>query len=182
MTEVTSRGRMASFVRPGDPDHVDALLFLLAEAEVLDAADFVAWLDLLAPEVRYAVPVRTSRLRSDAARPTTPSYHLEEDRSSLEFRVRRIVDSDASWAYNPHSRTRRFVSNVRVRRTEGADLRVSSYVLLLRSRHDRDGYDIVTGERHDLLGRRSDGDLELRAREVVLDQARLGVAGMPFPI
>jgi 3-phenylpropionate/cinnamic acid dioxygenase small subunit len=168
-------------VRPTDPDHVDALLFLVAEAEVLDAGDFAGWLGLLAPDVSYRVPVQTTRLRSDAAG-SARMYHHEEDRASLEFRVKRIVEADTSWAYNPASRTRRLVSNVRVRRTDGAELRVSSYVLFLRSRHDRDTYELLTGERNDVLGRTAEGRLELRAREVTVDQARMGAAGLPFPL
>lgn len=173
--------RQGELVRPTDPDHVDALLFLMAEAEVLDAGDFSGWLALLASDVTYKVPVQTTRLRSDASG-SARTYHHEEDRASLEFRVKRIVEADTSWAYNPASRTRRFVSNVRVRRTGGTDLHVSSYVLFLRSRHDRDTYELLTGERNDVLGRTAEGQLELRAREVTVDQARVGVAGLPFPL
>lgn len=182
MSDTATQGQARGLVRPGDPDHVDALLFLLAEAETLDAADFAGWLALLAPDVTYKVPVQTTRLRGDAVSDPPRSYHLEEDRSSLEFRVKRIVEADTSWAYNPRSRTRRFVSNVRVRRTEGTDLRVSSYVLFLRTRHDQQTYELLSGERNDVLSRTADGQLELRAREVTLDQASVGVAGMPFPL
>ncbi len=173
--------RQGALVRPTDPDHVDALLFLMTEAEALDAGDFTGWLGLLAPDVTYKVPVQTTRLRSDAAG-SPRTYHHEEDRASLEFRVKRIVEADTSWAYNPPSRTRRFVSNVRVRRTDGTDLQVSSYLLFLRSRHDRDTYELLTGERNDVLGRTAEGQLELRAREVTVDQTRVSVAGLPFPL
>ncbi|UXA05389.1 aromatic-ring-hydroxylating dioxygenase subunit beta [Mycobacterium sp. SMC-2] len=173
--------RRGELVRPTDPDHVDALLFLMAEAEVLDAGDFTGWLALLAPDVTYKVPVQTTRLRRDRA-DSAVMYHHEEDRASLEFRVKRIAEADTSWAYNPASRTRRFVSNVRVRRTGGTDLRVSSYVLFLRSRHDRETYELLTGERNDVLRRTAEGQLTLGAREVTVDQARVGVAGLPFPL
>jgi 3-phenylpropionate/cinnamic acid dioxygenase small subunit len=175
---------LAGLVRADDPEYADALMFLIAEAEVLDSADFAGWLTLVAPEIRYTVPVQTSLLRGDAetADGSARSYHLNEDRASLEFRVKRIVESDSSWAYNPRSRTRRFVSNLRVRRGESSDLLVVSNLQLMRSRHDLDTYDLITAERHDVLGRRADGELELCSREITVDQARLGIAPIPFPL
>lgn len=178
---MASRMQAAGFLRPDDPEHIDVLVFLMSEAEILDAHDLYGWLQMLSPEVVYQVPVQTTRLREDADRPVPRSYHSNDDRTSLEFRVRRIMESNSTWSENPFSRTRRFVSNVRVRRTDGTDLQVSSYLLLLRSRHDRDTYDMISAERRDLLGRNADGDLELRSREVLVDQARMGIAPLPFP-
>jgi 3-phenylpropionate/cinnamic acid dioxygenase small subunit len=174
--------RAAELVRPNDPDHLDALVFLMSEAELLDAGDFGAWLDLLGPDATYKVPVRTTRLREDEGAGERVMFHVDDDRATLDFRVKRILETNSSWAYNPQSRTRRFVSNVRVRRGEGTELNVSSYILLMRSRHDQGTYDFVTGERNDRLGRRPDGVLELQAREVTLDQSRVGISAIPFPI
>lgn len=182
VSSTTRSIRGADLVRPDDPDYLDALIFLMAEAEILDAADLVGWLSFLAPEIVYTVPVQTTRLRENPATGSAASFHLNEDRGSLEFRVKRLVESNAAWAENPASRTRRFVSNVRVRRTEGTELRVSSYLLLMRSRHDRDTYDLISAERNDLLGRTEEGELELRNRQVTVDQARLGIAPIPFPL
>lgn len=182
VNDAATRRDNSGLVSPGDSDHVDALLFLMTEAEVLDAGDFTGWLELLAPDVTYKVPVQDTYLRSDAGDASPRTYHHEEDRASLEFRVKRIVEADTSWAYHPRIRTRRFVSNVRVRRTDGTALRVSSYVLFLRSRHEQSAYELLTGERNDVLGRTADGQLELRAREVTLDQVRVELAGLPFPL
>jgi 3-phenylpropionate/cinnamic acid dioxygenase small subunit len=181
MDDLASRSRTGALVRPDDPEHVDAFMFLVAEAELLDANDLAGWLSLLASEVVYTVPVQTTRLREDPASGPARSFHLNEDRASLELRVKRFLESNAVWSANPPPRIRRFVSNVRVRRTERADLQVSSYLLLLRSRHDQDSYDFISAERKDLLGRNAEGDLELRCREITVDQARLGLASLPVP-
>jgi 3-phenylpropionate/cinnamic acid dioxygenase small subunit len=178
----TSTARAASLLRPSDPDYMDALIFLTVEAELLDSGDFAGWLDLLAPEVVYTVPVRPTRLRGERPRGPERSFHRNEDRASIEFRIKRILESDFSWAYNPPSRHRRFVSNLRVRRGECNDLKVSSYLLLMRSRGDRDAFEFITAERSDLLDRGEDGSLELRSREVTVDQALLGMSSLPFPL
>jgi 3-phenylpropionate/cinnamic acid dioxygenase small subunit len=171
---------IASRVRHDDPAYVDALMFLIGEAELLDADDLTGWLELLAPELDYVMPVQTTRPREDPG--TSRSFHLREDRASLELRVRRRLESSAAWSENPTPRTRRFVSNVRVRRTDGTGLRVSSYLLLLRSRQDLVSFDLISAERSDLLVRDATGGLLLRSREITIDQARLGVANLPIPL
>lgn len=176
---VTETGTL---LRPDHPECVDVLMFLIAEAELLDANDLNAWLSLLGPDVVYTMPVQTSRLREDPGSGLSGSFHFKEDRASLELRVKRLLASTAVWSANPAPRTRRFVSNVRVRRTENVDLRVSSYLLLLRCRHDQESYDFISAERSDVLGRRGDGGLELRSREISIDQTRLSVAHLPIPL
>lgn len=47
------RVRAAALVRPDGPDYLDALMFLMAAAEVLDAGNFQGWLGMLAPDVTY---------------------------------------------------------------------------------------------------------------------------------
>jgi ethylbenzene dioxygenase beta subunit len=182
VSKKSSAVRAADLLRPNDPDHMDALMFLTVEAELLDAGDLLGWLDLLAPELSYLVPVQPTRLRGETAAGPERSFHRNEDRASIEFRLKRILESDSAWAYNPSSRNRRFVSNLRVRRGEGSDLQVSSYLLLMRSRSDREAFEFITAERSDLVGRDEDGSLELRSRKITVDQARLGMSSLPFPL
>jgi 3-phenylpropionate/cinnamic acid dioxygenase small subunit len=178
---LSSRVGAGAPLRPDDPEYIDALVFLMTEAELLDGDELDTWLSLLAPEVDYVMPVQTSRLREDPGAGPAGSFHIQEDRASLELRVKRLMESTAAWSANPPPRTRRFVSNVRVRRTESAELAVSSYLLLLRSRHDEEAYELMSAERKDLLARTNDRGLELRRREITIDQTRLGVAHLPIP-
>jgi 3-phenylpropionate/cinnamic acid dioxygenase small subunit len=177
-----SSSSSGTLLRSDDPEYVDVLMFLIAEAEYLDANDLSAWLSLLAPEVSYAMPVQTSRLREDPGSGSSRSFHFKEDRATLELRVKRLLDGTSVWASNPAPRTRRFISNVRVRRTESEGLWASSYLLLLRSRHDHESYELISGERKDLLVRGASGELTLRNREITVDQTRLNVASLPVPL
>ena len=70
--------------------------------------------------------------------------------------LRRFLEA-TEYAEDPPSRTRRFVSNVRVRSDGSEDLDVRSYVLLLRSRFDSPTFEIVCAERRDVLRRTPDG-------------------------
>jgi 3-phenylpropionate/cinnamic acid dioxygenase small subunit len=178
--DLTNDAAAGPLLRHDDPEHVDALMFLIAEAELLDTGDLAGWLSLMASEVTYSMPVQTSRLSEDPASGAAGSFHFKEDRVSLELRVKRLLESPSAWSENPAPRTRRFVSNVRVRRVEGS-LRVSSYLLLLRSRHDQEQYELVSAERIDRLGRNAEGALELASRMIIVDQTRLGVASLPVP-
>ncbi len=73
--------------------------------------------------------------------------HFDEDRYTLGLRVERLEGRHA-WTEDPPSRTRRFVTNVRVtppadagpRLGQPREVEVRSYLLLFRSRgDDRDG-------------------------------------------
>jgi ethylbenzene dioxygenase beta subunit len=107
-------------------------------------------------------------------------FHLDEDRDSLELRVDRLGTGFA-WAEEPPSRIRHFVSNVRVEPVEGSadEVAVRSSVLIYRSRWDRAGYDLLSGERHDIL-RRMDTGWQLARRRVILDNTTLPTLNLSF--
>jgi len=155
--------------------------FLYLEAELLDDWRYRDWLGLLAPEIRYRVPVRIAKERSDASGPTGVSnvmFHLDEDIDSLELRVERL-ETGFAWAEDPPSRLRHFVTNVRVREAEADEVTVRSNVLVHRSRWDRPGADLLSGERHDRLRRGSEG-WKLVERTVILDATTLPTLNLTF--
>ena len=83
-------------------------------------------------------------------------------------------------AENPPSRTRHFVSNVRVEPTDEQDeVKVRSNLLLYRNRGDSVEYDIFSAERVDTL-RGVSGSWKLVRREVFLDQAVMGAQDIPI--
>jgi len=146
--------------------------FLIKEQEHLDNNEMRAWHALMDREVIYQVPIRVTRERPAGPGFVPEAYHMNEDWYSLETRVARL-ESDYAWAEDPPSRTRRFVSNVRVSAGERDDeLLVKSNFLLYRSRGDTTNYFIVPGERHDVL-RRIEGELKIVKRLVLLDQTTL---------
>jgi phthalate 3,4-dioxygenase beta subunit len=163
-------GRPLSF---GDPAHLAAHRFLVEEAHVLDQRDFEAWLAMLAPDVRYRVPVTSTAARGAPSGKPGGMDHYDEDLYSLKTRVDRFRTNFA-WAEDPPSRTRHFVSNVCTFAGESAnEVQVRSYLLLFRSRGDLRAPDFVSGMRDDVLRREGDDRLLLKRREVTLDESVL---------
>jgi 3-phenylpropionate/cinnamic acid dioxygenase small subunit len=152
--------------------YLDVVLWLNWEAQLLDDGDLRTWLSLLDPDIHYRMPVPVTVDRRSAGHvPSGPMDHFDEDLYSLQKRVQRL-EGDYAWTEDPPSRTRRFVTNVRVRAGEGGDVEARSYLLLYRSRGDVRAADLVSAERTDVL-RRSDDTWVLRSRHIHVDEAVL---------
>jgi 3-phenylpropionate/cinnamic acid dioxygenase small subunit len=84
-----------------------------------------------------------------------------------------------AWAEDPPSRTRRLVTNVRVTTVSGSEdrLHAVSSLLLMRNRGDQPDYEILSAERRDEFVRHESRWL-LSRREVIVDQANLGLVNM----
>jgi len=155
---------------PVDALYGEVVEFLNNEAELLDGRRFEEWLSLLADDLTYRLPVRLNARDGETDAPTTEIF--SDDLASLRLRVRRLGTGFA-WAETPPSRTRHFISNVRVRTTQLAnELEVSSYFLVYRSRASETTPDLFSGQREDRLRNTEDG-WRLAARTIQLDQAVL---------
>ncbi len=151
--------------------------FLYYEAELLDGGRFADWLTLMTDDVTYWMPVRLNREKSDKPTHSDAMGHFSEDRETLRLRVERLK-TDFAWAEDPPSRTRRFVSNVRIAAGKRAgEVEVRSYLLVYRNRGDVPDADLISGERHDLLVRADDG-WRLKKRMIMVDQASLGTRNL----
>ena len=146
--------------------------FLLLEAEFLDDRRFRDWLNLLAPEIDYRMPVRVTRAEGGSTEFSADSYHFIENRHRLELRVERL-ETGAAWAENPPSRTRHFISNIRVAAGGRAgEVQAKSNLLLYRTRGNAPTHDLLSAERRDLLRLVEDG-WKLTQRTILLDQTTL---------
>lgn len=153
--------------------HHELTQLLYHEAELLDGGRFEEWLDLMAEDVRYQVPVRLTRERGQHPDHSFAMQSLDEDLTTLRLRVKRLR-TDFAWAEDPPSRTRHFVANVRVSPGQEADSwSVRSYILVYRSRGDSPAPDLISGERQDVWRRTPQG-WKLASRTVMIDQATLG--------
>lgn len=152
---------------------LEVIDFHFEEAELLDDNDFRGWYEtMLTDDVVYQMPVRVSREKDAPSEFSEQSYHFDEDRASLEGRVARF-ETEYAWAENPPTRTRRIVSNTRVKDDDGEELAVKSNILLYRAaQSDSLKSDQLFAERFDTL-RRVDGDLKLAKRLVHLDHTTL---------
>ena len=171
MTTTSADARRA--VRPASELYADVLMWLNDEAELLDRREFLAWLDRLTPDVRYLMPARATVHRADGLGVFHTNHHFDETFGSLGTRVHRLVNA-TNYAEDPPSRTRRFVTNIRVFEPDADEISASSYLLLLRSRGDSERLELLSCERNDVF-RPTDDGLKLRAREIVIDQSTLGL-------
>jgi PAH dioxygenase small subunit len=110
--------------------------FLYREALAVDERRFRDWLGMLTDDIRYEVPVRVTRegLAEWDLSPTSRIF--DDDRQTLDVRIQRL-ETDFAWAEQPPSRTRHYVTNVIVDRTENEyEFLVHSNCFLYRSRGD----------------------------------------------
>ncbi len=155
----------------------EVLEVLYREAELVDTGRFDEWLDLMTDDIQYQMPVRLTRERGQEADLSSDMQHFWDDRVTLALRIKRLK-TEFAWAEDPPSRTRHFVSNVRIGAAGAPDeIEVRAYVLIYRNRGDRAQHDLISGERHDRL-RRVNGGWKLARRVFVVDQAVLGTGNL----
>jgi 3-phenylpropionate/cinnamic acid dioxygenase small subunit len=156
---------------------LDITEFLYREALALDERRFRDWLEFLAEDIHYEVPVRVTRegLADWELAPTSRIF--DDTKATLEVRVRRL-ETDFAWAEQPPSRTRHFVTNIVADRTERDDeFLVSSNVFIYRSRGDDPNPSLYSLFRKDTIRRTADG-FELARRWAALDQSLINAHNM----
>jgi benzoate/toluate 1,2-dioxygenase beta subunit len=106
--------------------------FLFHEAKLIDDHRYDEWLALWTEDCLYWVPCN-----SDDADPSRQAMIIYDNRARLDERVYRLT-SGAAWAQQPRSRTRRLISNVETRETDGRYAVESNCLIaeLRRSRQD----------------------------------------------
>ena len=150
--------------------------FLYHEAELLDRRRYQDWLELLAADFTYKMPVRHtvmwSTLEGEFDDTATGMLYFDETKETMTTRVAKL-ETNTAWAEVPPSRTRRLITNVRVKSDDGNELAVESYFYVYKSRLEN-VEDVYIGERRDVL-RRTGGSFELVSRLIHLDQTVLMV-------
>jgi biphenyl 2,3-dioxygenase beta subunit len=144
--------------------------FLYAEAALLDARRYGEWLDLVAEDIHYWMPIRRTvdlaNLDREFTKPGDMAF-FDDDRMLLEMRVRKL-EATSAWSENPPSRSRHFVTNIRIVELAGDEVTVESCFHLYRTRLNSEE-DSWMGRRVDVL-RRNDGSFLLARRHLFLDQ------------
>ncbi|MRV70527.1 3-phenylpropionate/cinnamic acid dioxygenase subunit beta [Duganella sp. FT92W] len=154
--------------------------FLYDEARLLDQIRLTEWVKMLDTDLVYGAPVRETRSITDQAKSVVRTVqHYKDNYRSVMGRVMRLTATKSAWAEDPPSRTRRLVTNVFVETTEkDNEFAVSSYMLVTRSRFSDDHFDLISGERHDVVRLGGDGQFKLARREIILDQSVLGTPNL----
>lgn len=152
--------------------------FLYAEAALLDARKYREWLDLIADDIHYWMPIRRTVTSSDLdlefTRPGDMAY-FDDDRELLEMRVKKL-EAGSAWSEDPPSRARHFVSNVRILSVAADEIAVEVAFLLRRTRLNSELSEWF-GRREDLL-RRVEGGFRLARRHIFLDQTVIAATNM----
>ncbi len=143
--------------------------FLFREAALLDDWKLDDWVDLFSEDGRYVVPT-TDLPDGD---PRRDLVFIDDDITRLRARAVRLNSRHAHREY-PWSRTRRFVSNVRVDENGDGELRVVSNVLVYRFRAG-EGAPYVGSV--DYVLRRNGESFKIAYRRAVLDLEALSWHG-----
>ena len=154
--------------------------FLYDEAELLDRREFRAWLDTLAEDLVYFMPMMFNVKFGEHAERERTRYEKDmswfnEGKWTLTKRAEQIL-TGVHWAEEPLSRVCRLVSNVQVTgvRTNAAgeqELAVRSRFHLYQNRCEYEEYNFI-GKRDDVLRRTAEG-WKLARREITLGQTVL---------
>jgi 3-phenylpropionate/cinnamic acid dioxygenase small subunit len=153
--------------------HYQIEQFLFYEAALLDARRFDEWFALLADDLEYWMPVRTTRALNDVANEFAKlgeGAFFDDDKISMGQRVKKFT-TGFSWAEDPPSRTRHHVTNVRVIERRADEVVISCNFLVYRSRLANE-VDVWSGRREDTL-RGSEGNFTLVKRHLFLDDVSL---------
>ena len=154
----------------GSPPGLRAMVeeFLYREAALLDAWRLDEWLALFTADGRYLVPT-TDLPDGD---PRKDLVFIDDDMVRLRARVERLKSRHGHREY-PSSRTRRFISNIRINVEDGAIVVTSSFLV----------YRFRMGESSPYVGwyehrlKQIDGELKIQHRKAVLDQEALSEHG-----
>jgi len=142
--------------------------FLYQEAALLDAWRLDEWLALFTADGRYLVPT-TDLPDGD---PRKDLVFIDDDMVRLRARVERLKSRHGHREY-PSSRTRRFISNLRIRVEDSQIVATSSFLV----------YRFRMGESSPYVGcyehrlKRVDGELKIQHRKAVLDLEALSEHG-----
>jgi len=146
--------------------------FLYMEAELLDDRRYSDWIELIADDIHYHMPIRRNvkfgewhRENSD---PDAELSWIDEGNRTLAGRVRQL-NTGVHWCEEPVSRVRHIVANVRVVDVQGDEVQVSSRFIVYSNRlHDE--VNLFVGKRDDVLRRDPVTGWKIAKRTILLDQ------------
>jgi p-cumate 2,3-dioxygenase beta subunit len=107
------------------------------------------------------------------ADPSDTLFLIADDASSLRSRVEQLMGK-TTWSESPHSRTRRLIGNVRIRRTDGARAFVTANFVVHRMRTNQTATYVG---RYEYVLERRDAGLRIQHRRAILDLESLRDVG-----
>ncbi len=151
--------------------------FILKEAELLDDHCYDQWIELFTEDCSYEMPMNLTKAKSDVEVLSDRYKLLNETYETLQIRVKRL-GTEFAWAEDPPSRTRHYVSNIRVKPGDKEnEFKVRCNLLVYRNRGDLATYDILSGDRKDVI-RKENGSWKIAYRQIVLDQRNVNTRNL----
>ena len=146
--------------------------FLYNEAELLDERRYSDWIELVAEDVHYHMPIRRNvqfgEWDRENSRAGVEVSWFDEDKRTLVGRVRQL-ETGVHWCEEPASRARHIVSNVQLVREEGDEVHVRCRFVVYKNRA-QDLENLFIGKREDVL-RKDDATVwKIAKRTIILDQ------------
>lgn len=160
----------------------DLAQLFYAEADLLDERRYEEWLEMLAEDFRYSMPLRMNVKYDQVAwrentRAGSEVLWVDEDKKTVTQRVQQILTGE-HWAEEPLSRITHLVTNIRLKEADSTSAALSSRFLVYRNRMETET-DILAGRRLDWLTRA--GDVwRFSRREVLLEQNVLLAKNLTF--
>ncbi len=146
--------------------------FLYMEAELLDERRFSDWIELIADDIHYHMPVRRNVKFGEQHRENTDAESeiswFDEGKATLAGRVRQI-NTGIHWVEEPFSRIRHIVTNVQLVEVLGDEVKVRSRFFVYQNRL-RDEVNMFVGKREDTLRRDAATGWKIAKRLIILDQ------------
>ena len=157
------------------------------EARLLDSRQYLQWLTLLSPDIRYTMPARVNVQINNRERGSEDMLAIENELEGPEsmgcpireegyihlmLRAERAFKIN-SWSENPVARTRRLIANVELMEEGDNALHVYSNFHLYYARPGGENF-IYSGQRRDKLQcGEAAGSFVLTQREVIMDYATI---------
>jgi 3-phenylpropionate/cinnamic acid dioxygenase small subunit len=151
--------------------------FLYQEADLLDQRRFKEWLELLAEDLVYFMPIRRNvkfgeHVERENTRQGEGISWFDEDKWTLTKRVEQIL-TGVHYAEEPLSRVTHIVSNVRLLDVQPSvesarQVTVGCRFLVYQNRVEYETHTFI-GRRTDVL-RRSGASWQIARREMILEQ------------
>ncbi|MSQ26891.1 MAG: 3-phenylpropionate/cinnamic acid dioxygenase subunit beta [Dehalococcoidia bacterium] len=150
----------------------DVEQFLYKEARLLDERRLEEWLELLAEELHYWMPMRRNIKFGDwdleFTSHETEINWFDEGKDVLAGRIRQI-NTGVHWPEEPVSRFEHIISNVELVGVEGDEISVNSKFFCYQNRL-QDEVNQWVGRREDLLRRDPATKFKLVKRKIILAQ------------
>lgn len=98
-TESTEKAQQR--VHFGEPEHFEIVEFLEDEATLLDSGKLLDWVGLMTADVRYQMPVRSTRDLIDGSEFSDGMFMFDETIMTLGIKATRLAATTSAWAEKP---------------------------------------------------------------------------------